>query len=179
MPESLVFIGRLCIASQKASHTTDFFTGNRIPFVRHSGRTFLLRAEVLFCFSYFCPLQVADFKGNLIQSATDNSHGGQEFCVAIPLYYLSSNLNRFQTQFFTYILFHEWIDIGVSPYSARQFADCHCFTGMFQTFYIPFYFRHPETEFQAEGSRLTMDTMSTSNHRCVFELSSSAAQDIM
>ena len=179
MPESLVFIGGLRIPPQETSHTTDFFTSNRVPFMRHSGRTFLLRAEVLFCFSYFCPLQVADFEGNLIQGTTDNSHGRQEFCMTIPLYYLGSNLNRFQIQFFTYILFHEWIDIGVSPYSARQFTNRHCFTGMFQTFYIPFYFRHPEAKLQAEGRRFPMDTMGAADHRCVFELNSPAPQNVV
>ena len=65
MPQRNIFKSGQYVALHQAGHAADALAAHRVPFVGHSRRSLLFRAEIFFRFPHFGTLQVTDFQRHL------------------------------------------------------------------------------------------------------------------
>ena len=115
----------------------------------------------------FGALHSAYFGGELLQRSSDQCAGGNEVRISVPLHHLVGHERNFQPKVITNTLFDVRRNCGVGADGARDLADSDGFSRSLQSFLLSPEFIPPQSEFQAEGHGLRMDTMGAPHHQRV------------
>ena len=122
MPQRDVLKSRLDVRPDHAGQAADLFAGNRVPFVRHRGRSFLAGGEGFFRLAHLGTLQVPDFKGNFVKCGGDQTECRDVGGVQIARQHLRGNRGRPQSQFGADQLFGVGSDVGKSADGTRRLS---------------------------------------------------------
>ena len=146
--------------------------------MRHGGRAFLLLAEKLFGFADFGALQMADFRGDLVQRAGDHRECGQVVGMAIALDHLGRNCGGLQSQAGANLFFDLGAEVGERSHRAGKLAHAHVLGGSLEAFDVALRLGIPVGQLEAEGNRLGVNAVSAADHGRVFELPGAAFEDL-
>src|SRR5215469_10893681 len=165
-----IFKSRLRIGADHACQPADLLARNWVSLVRHRGRSLLSFAEVLFGFADFGPLQVPNLSRDLVERAGDYRQGRDVRRMPVALNHLSGHRDRLQSKAFADLLLVLRIEVAEAPYRSRQLTHAHVFSSMLETSDVPLHLRMPIGQLQSESSRFSVDSVSASDCRRVFEL---------
>ena len=121
---------------------------------------------------------MTNFRCKLIDGAGNNSQGRNEFGMTITLQCLCRNGRRRNAQLLAHILFYKGIYIGISTDSTGNLTDRYDFLSSFHAFNIAFRFSQPHAQFQTESRSFGMNTVGTTDSRCIFKFNSTTTQNI-
>ena len=176
MPEGNIFHGCQSITANQTGHTRNTLTGNRITLMRHSRGPLLTWAEIFLSLTDIGALEITNLSGKLFKGACYDSESSHVLSMTVTLNNLSSQRSRSNTQLLANQLFNLWINVGISTNSTGELTNGNNLLGMLHTLNVTVNLIHPESQLQAKGHWLCVDTMGTADANCVLELSCAALQ---
>ena len=146
------------------------FGQDRVALVRHRRRSLLTGREVFLGLAHLAALQVADFDGEALDRAGDDTERGEEHGVAVARDDLRRDWLDRKTQLVGNMCLDTRVDVGEGADGARDRAGRDAAPRRLEPFAVARELGIGLGQFQPEGGRLGMDAVAAANAQRVLVL---------
>ena len=157
VPESDVLEPDLRVPAQHARQPADPLRDDRVPLVRHRGRSLLPLAERLLDLPHLGPGEVADLDGEPLERRADQSDRRKQLGMPVPLQDLRRARRRLEPQALAGDVLDLRVDRRVLADRARELADAQALERVLDPHAVPLERERPSRELQPERRRLGVD----------------------
>ncbi len=167
MPERHILQRRNAIRTHHTRQPGQILREHRVALVRHRGATFLAFREKLLSLQHFRALEVAHFRGHILNRRGDDGQRGKIRRMAVT----GNNLRRdwlwLQAQLCGDMLFHLRRNIGKSAHCTGNGAGCDLRAGLQKTLPVALELRMKAGELQPHRHRFSMYAVAPANRNHV------------